>query len=85
MLCKLGASLCIFLHLGQGGVGKSTSLKQLALLWANRESKELEQFDIVYHIALNSVKKDEALEEIILRQWAEEAKCESSRHCTCTH
>ncbi len=53
---------------GQGGVGKSTSLKQLALLWANRESEELKQFHIVFHIALNSVKMNESLQEIIIKQ-----------------
>ncbi len=55
-------------HSGQGGVGKSTSLKQLARLWANKESGELKQFDIVFHIALRFVKSNEPLAEIILKQ-----------------
>ncbi len=53
---------------GQGGVGKSTSLKQLALLWANKESEELKPFDIIFHIALKFVKTNEPLAEIILKQ-----------------
>ncbi len=53
---------------GVGGIGKSTSLKQLSLLWANRESEELKQFDIVFHIALKSVKQGESLAEVILKQ-----------------
>ncbi len=60
--------ISLFLYSGQGGVGKSTSLKQLALLWANRESEELKQFDFVFHIALRFVKKNETLEEVILKQ-----------------
>ena len=58
--------MCTFA--GQGGVGKSTSLKQLALLWANRKSEHLKQFDFVLHIALKSVKNNEPIEEIILKQ-----------------
>ncbi len=53
---------------GQGGVGKSTSLKQLAFFWANRESEELKQFDLVFHIALKLIKTGDIIEDVVLKQ-----------------
>lgn len=53
---------------GQGGVGKSTSMKHLALSWADGDSPELTKFDFIFHVALKDVKKDVPLEEIIIAQ-----------------
>ncbi len=67
--CHFPIFLHCFMHCsGQGGVGKSTSLKQLALLWASRQSDELKEFDFMFHVALNSVKRGESLEYLILEQ-----------------
>ena len=35
---------------GQGGIGKTTATKYMALNWAEGSSKELENFDFVFHI-----------------------------------
>ncbi len=68
ILLNCPSTKLFFLYPGVGGVGKSTSLKQLALLWTNRESEELKQFDIVFHIALKSVKQGESIADVILKQ-----------------
>ncbi len=53
---------------GAGGVGKSTSLKHISLAWANGVSKDLKQFDFVFHVALKLVKQNQNLEDIIIGQ-----------------
>ena len=55
---------------GQGGVGKSTSLKHISLAWANGESTQLKQFDFVFHIALKIFKPSQSLEGQIVEQHA---------------
>ena len=61
-------STVFFINAGQGGVGKSTALKHMALQWADDESEHLKQFDFVFHIALRHVKKDDTIEGLILKQ-----------------
>ena len=58
----------IFILAGQGGIGKSTALRHLALTWANGTIKELEQFDFVFHIALKDVKNNQPIENLIINQ-----------------
>ncbi len=53
---------------GPGGVGKSTSMKHLSLAWANSESPELQQFHLLFHVALKSVKQGQSLSEAIVAQ-----------------
>ncbi len=53
---------------GAGGIGKSTALKHLSLAWANGQSTELQKFDFVFHIALNSAKANQTVEEMIVEQ-----------------
>ncbi len=53
---------------GQGGVGKSTLLKRLALGWADATDADLAQFDYVFHLALNQVKTDSPIETHIVAQ-----------------
>ena len=63
--------MCIILALsfpGQGGIGKSTAMKYLALGWADTTLDELKQFDFVFHIALKDVQKNQTVEEIIIKQ-----------------
>ena len=40
----------------------------MALKWADDESEHLKQFDLVFHIALRHVKKDDTVEGLILKQ-----------------
>ena len=56
------------IYSGQGGVGKSTSLKHIALQWAEDKQPQLQQFDYVYHIALKQVKAGETIPELIVKQ-----------------
>ncbi len=60
----------IVLFEGAGGVGKSTSLKHISLVWANGESRQLKKFDFVFCAALKLVKQNQSLEEIIVKQHA---------------
>ena len=53
---------------GQGGIGKSTAMKHLALGWADGTLKELKQFNFMFHIALKDVRGNETIEEIIIKQ-----------------
>ncbi len=55
---------------GAGGVGKSTSLKHISLAWANGDSRQLQQFNFVFHAALKFAKKHQTLEDIIIEQHA---------------
>ncbi len=66
--------LKLFTSVGQGGVGKSTAMKDLALSWAGEEgdhSTELHNFDHIFHIALRKVEKDTPLEKIITAEHSE--------------
>ncbi len=53
---------------GQGGVGKTTAIKHLALSWAEKNSPELNKFHFVFHIALKLVKDNCPIEDIIIAQ-----------------
>ena len=53
---------------GCGGIGKSTAMKHLALVWADGSSKEMGKFDFVFHISLKSVNENSTLEDIIISQ-----------------
>ena len=37
-------------------MGKSTTMKHLAISWADETSEELKKFDFVFHISLKQVK-----------------------------
>ena len=56
------------IYLGQGGVGKSTTLKHIALQWASEKEKQLLKFAFVYHIALKHVKPGQTIPELIVKQ-----------------
>ena len=66
----------IFIHtlhllkyfLGQGGIGKSTAMKHLSLIWTDGISEELEKFNFVFHLALKDVNKELSIEELIIKQ-----------------
>ena len=53
---------------GQGGIGKTTATKCMALNWAEGSSKELDNFDFVFHITLKDVSHKKTLAEIIIEQ-----------------
>ncbi len=53
---------------GQGGVGKSTTLKHIALQWAGNKEQHLKQYDYVFHIALKHVKAGQTIPELIVKQ-----------------
>ena len=61
-------------------MGKSTSMKQLAISWADGTSEELKKFDFVFHISLKHVKDNTSIENIIVAQHvglkANGVKCE---------
>ena len=52
----------------EGGMGKSTEMKHLAISWADGTSKEMKKFDFVFHISLKFVKDDSPIENIIIAQ-----------------
>ena len=52
----------------EGGMGKSTALKHLAISWADGTSKEMKKFDFVFHISLKYVKDNSSIESIIIAQ-----------------
>ncbi len=54
--------------IGSGGIGKSCSLRKLALDWAEDSIPELKQFRFVFLILLRDVSTDESLESIIIEQ-----------------
>ena len=49
-------------------MGKSTTMKYLAITWADGTSEELKKFDFVFHIALKRVKDNSPIEKIIVEQ-----------------
>ena len=53
---------------GQGGIGKTTATKYMALNWAEGSSKELENFDFVFHITLKDVTSRKTMAEVIIEQ-----------------
>ena len=60
---------CQFCLLAEGGMGKSTEMKRLAISWADGTSDELKKFDFVFHIALRYMKNTSgSIEEIIIAQ-----------------
>ncbi len=70
---KSSAFVASFVHpctiiLSSQGVGKSTTMKHLALSWADGTSPELSKFDFVFHIALRFVKDARPLEDVIVGQ-----------------
>ena len=60
--------LLIITIAGQGGIGKTTATKYMALNWAEGSSEELEKFDFVFHIALKDVTSKKTMAEIIIEQ-----------------
>ena len=49
-------------------MGKSTTMKHLAISWADETSEELKKFDFVFHISLKQVKDNSSIESIIIAQ-----------------
>ena len=56
------------LFLAEGGMGKSTAMKHLAINWADGTADELKKFDFVFHISLKRVRTNKSLERIIIEQ-----------------
>ena len=56
------------LHLGSGGCGKSTAMKDLSLSWANDSSEDLNAIDFIFHVSLGKVENDNDIENIIVQQ-----------------
>ena len=52
----------------EGGMGKSTAMKHLAINWADGTAEELKKFDFVFHISLKYVKDNSSIESIIIAQ-----------------
>ena len=61
-------SLDFILFTGDIGIGKSTALKHIAQDWAKGSVDQLQQFDLVFYLALNGVSKDGNIEDIIIKQ-----------------
>ncbi len=58
--------------LGEGGIGKSSTMAYLSLKWASGDDEVLKQLDLLFYIKLSEVTgKDKTLEEIILEQHEE--------------
>ncbi len=55
---------------GEGGIGKSSSLATLALGWSKDEHPVMQHFQWVFFIVLRQVNTDKSLERIILDQHA---------------
>ncbi len=53
---------------GEGGIGKSTALKNLCLIWAENQTKGLQGFSVIFHIALKYVKDNTCIEDLIINQ-----------------
>ena len=49
---------------------KSTTMKLLAISWADGTVYEMEMFDFVFHVALKKVKDNSSIEKIIIEQHA---------------
>ena len=58
----------LFQNTANGGMGKSTATKYLAISWADGTAEELQKFDFVFHIALKKVKDGSPIENIIIQQ-----------------
>ncbi len=54
--------------LGEGGIGKSSSLGILALDWAEDTLEAVQQFDFSFHILLRNIDSNLPLEDIIIQQ-----------------
>ena len=52
----------------EGGMGKSTAMKHLAITWADGTAEELKKFDFVFHISLKFVKDNSSIESLIIAQ-----------------
>ncbi len=60
--------MIVYFHIGEGGIGKTSSLGLLALDWAENTRQELEQFQFVFLILLRYVERNDSLEHIIMEQ-----------------
>ena len=59
---------CMYRFAAEGGMGKSTAMKHLAIKWADGTAEELKKFDFVFHISLKYVKDNSSIESIIIAQ-----------------
>ena len=53
---------------GQGGIGKSTAMKHLAVIWSDGTLREIQKFDFLFHISLKNVRKNQSIEHMIIEQ-----------------
>ena len=58
----------MYLFPAAGGMGKSTSMKHVAVTWADGTESSLNKFQFVFHIALKHVKDNSLIESIIIAQ-----------------
>ena len=68
MILSCFCTSVLFTHLGEGGIGKTSSLGMLALDWAENAKEELNPFKFVFLISLRHVDGNEPLESIIMSQ-----------------
>ncbi len=54
--------------LGEGGIGKTSSLGILALDWAENKNSDLQRFQFVFLVLLRYVERNDPLEDIIMQQ-----------------
>ena len=68
----IGVFFCFSLKLlcisAGGGMGKSTSMKYVAVTWGDGTESSLEKFQFIFHIALKHVKGNSSIENIIIAQ-----------------
>ncbi len=55
-------------YLGDGGIGKTSSLGMVALDWAENTREELDKFTFVFLISLRHIDGNQPLEDILLEQ-----------------
>ncbi len=81
--------ICKCFIAGEGGVGKTTAMKRLALLWATSEkycieepfqTQQIDKFDFLFYIPLKKIKSDTSLEQIIINEHCELRKKVDSGH-----
>ena len=67
-LWRISCNSALSITAGQGGIGKSTAMKQLALSWADGSADDLQKFDFIFHIELKAAKKHMSIEELVIKQ-----------------
>ena len=57
-----------FIITGKNAIGKTTTLKYIALSWANETMEELKRFDFVFYISMPHVSSHQTVEQCIIEQ-----------------